>query len=162
VTITADGARDDAGRAVETGWVRMLTPPSCSRCAILAGRFYRWSDGFERHPNCDCTHIPATRDIAPSIVVDPVAYFESLTPAEQDYYFGKAVAQSIRDGANMEQVVNATTKPGAMFESANGKRYTRVGARNGIVRPTPWQIYRDAGGDRGRAVELLRQFRYLK
>jgi hypothetical protein len=52
----------DAGRAAMsvattsrpqlTGWVRMLTPPSCGRCAILAGRFYRWSSHFERHENC--------------------------------------------------------------------------------------------------------------
>lgn len=50
----------DAGRAaVEvamaaeptvTGWVRMLVPPSCGRCAILAGRRYRVSAGFSRHP----------------------------------------------------------------------------------------------------------------
>lgn len=32
------------------GYVRALTPPSCSRCAILAGRWYRVSTGFQRHP----------------------------------------------------------------------------------------------------------------
>lgn len=32
------------------GYVRALTPPSCSRCAILAGRWYRYSAGFARHP----------------------------------------------------------------------------------------------------------------
>lgn len=50
----------DSGRAAEsvamvaqpaaTGWVRMLVPPSCDRCAVLAGRGYRWSAGFPRHP----------------------------------------------------------------------------------------------------------------
>jgi hypothetical protein len=34
------------------GYVRVLTLPSCSRCAILAGRVYRWSTGFQRHPRC--------------------------------------------------------------------------------------------------------------
>ncbi len=34
------------------GWVRMVNPPCCDRCAILAGRFYRWNDGFLRHPRC--------------------------------------------------------------------------------------------------------------
>src|SRR5690606_34733998 len=51
----------DAGRAATgvgivsrlgVGYVRMLVPPSCSRCVILAGRYYHWSRGFRRHPNC--------------------------------------------------------------------------------------------------------------
>lgn len=36
-----------------TGYVRMVNPPTCSRCAILAGRWYRYNRGFERHPRCD-------------------------------------------------------------------------------------------------------------
>lgn len=35
-----------------TGYTRMLRPPSCSRCILLAGRWYRWSSGFQRHPRC--------------------------------------------------------------------------------------------------------------
>lgn len=52
----------DAGRAAASasmaarprvsGYVRMLVPPSCSRCAILAGKSYRWNQGFQRHPHC--------------------------------------------------------------------------------------------------------------
>src|SRR5690606_27642678 len=42
------------------GYVRMLNPPSCSRCAVLAGRFYKKNQGFLRHPGCDCRHIPAS------------------------------------------------------------------------------------------------------
>jgi hypothetical protein len=34
------------------GYVRILVPPSCSRCVILAGRVYRYSTGFQRHPRC--------------------------------------------------------------------------------------------------------------
>lgn len=41
-----------AARPKVTGYVRMLVPPSCSRCAILAGKEYRWNQGFQRHPNC--------------------------------------------------------------------------------------------------------------
>src|SRR5690606_23965723 len=33
-------------------YVRMLTPPSCSRCTVLAGRWYRKNAGFARHPGC--------------------------------------------------------------------------------------------------------------
>lgn len=37
-------------RPAVTGYVRMLQLPSCSRCAILAGRWYRVLAGFQRHP----------------------------------------------------------------------------------------------------------------
>ena len=55
VTQVADAARVSTGVAIAsdrktTGWVRMLTPPSCSRCVVLAGRWYRWNAGFARHP----------------------------------------------------------------------------------------------------------------
>lgn len=54
-TQVADAGRSATGVAMHarlgvTEWVRMLTPPSCSRCAILAGRRYRVSAGFQRHP----------------------------------------------------------------------------------------------------------------
>lgn len=39
-----------AARRQSTGYVRMLVGKSCSRCAILAGRRYGWSTGFQRHP----------------------------------------------------------------------------------------------------------------
>ena len=34
------------------GYIRVVGAMCCSRCAILAGRWYRYSAGFERHPNC--------------------------------------------------------------------------------------------------------------
>jgi len=40
-----------ATRPSVTGWIRMLNPPSCGRCAVLAGRRYRVSEGFLRHPH---------------------------------------------------------------------------------------------------------------
>lgn len=107
----------DAGRAaVEvamatepsvTGWVRMLVPPSCDRCAILAGRFYSRSAGFERHPRCDCVHIPAVDDYPDDLRTDPEAYFNSLSREDQNRYFTVAGAEAIRLGADMGQVVNA-------------------------------------------------------
>lgn len=99
VTMTADPK--------VTGWVRMLQEPSCSRCIILAGRVYKYSDGFQRHPNCDCRHIPASEDAAGDLRTDPEAYFASLSRAEQDRIFGEDAAQAIRLGADINQVVNA-------------------------------------------------------
>jgi hypothetical protein len=60
-TQVADAGRGAAGVDTatrrNTGYVRMLNPPSCSRCSVLAGRFYRWNAGFNRHPKCDCIHV---------------------------------------------------------------------------------------------------------
>lgn len=89
------------------GWVRMLTPPSCDRCLILAGRFYRWSDGFDRHPNDDCLSIPADEDRPGDLRTDPDAYLKSLSTEEQDRMLGKANAQAWRDGGDLNQIVNA-------------------------------------------------------
>jgi hypothetical protein len=54
------------------GYVRVLTLPSCSRCAILAGRVYRWSTGFQRHPRCDCRMLPQTVAAPTGPAVDPM------------------------------------------------------------------------------------------
>lgn len=41
------GARSHA-----TGYYRALTPPSCKRCAVQAGRWFAYNSGFKRHPRC--------------------------------------------------------------------------------------------------------------
>lgn len=127
----------DAGRNAElvsmvaradTGYVRMLNLPSCSRCIILAGAWYKRNQGFERHPRCDCRHIPATEAGARGLTTNPADAFESLpTAAElaerypdlsvnerrkrglysQEDIFTKAGAEAIRLGADPIQVVNA-------------------------------------------------------
>src|SRR5690348_18342012 len=57
-----DGIRDGRVTGVQTCALPiLLNPPSCQRCAILAGRWYRWSQGFLRHPRCDCVNLPAER-----------------------------------------------------------------------------------------------------
>lgn len=89
------------------GYIRMLNPPSCSRCAVLAGRFYRWNAGFLRHPRCDCRGIPAQESMAQELTVDPYEYFNSLSAEDQDKHFTAAGAQAIRDGGDLFQVVNS-------------------------------------------------------
>ncbi|MBQ1064486.1 hypothetical protein [Micromonospora sp. C41] len=51
----------DAGRVADQvatvardvpGYRRMLVGGGCSRCAILAGRWYAYNAGFDRHPRC--------------------------------------------------------------------------------------------------------------
>ena len=41
-----------AGNKAAGGYVRVLTPPSCARCVVLAGKHYKYSAGFQRHPHC--------------------------------------------------------------------------------------------------------------
>src|SRR5690554_3698273 len=57
--------------------------------------------------NCDCIHVPSTEAAGRDLTTDPRAYFDSLSPEEQDRIFTKAGAQAIRDGASISQVVNA-------------------------------------------------------
>lgn len=157
-------------RPAATGYVRMLVGKSCPRCAILAGRRYKWNAGFDRHPACDCIGIPAREDSADDLRTDPRAYFRSLSMGEQDRLFTKAGAEAIRSGADMSQVVNARR---GMY-TAGGRLLTHTGAtRRGFagqhlgaprggraVRLMPEQIFRQANG-RDDAIRLLRQHGYL-
>lgn len=100
-TMVMDAARASehtaiAARPAITGYVRVLNPPSCARCAILAGKWYRWNQGFQRHPRCDCVHEPSQRnDARPT---QPKEYFDSLPRKLQERYFGKADSALIRSG----------------------------------------------------------------
>lgn len=165
---TADGVALTA-RPQLAGWVRMLSLPSCSRCIILAGRFYRWNADFPRHPACDCTQVPAPEDAAGDLRTDPKLAFESMEPAEQDRVFTKAGAQAIRDGADIYQVVNARRgiAPASQVKVLRGGRSqttstgtTRRGLAGrrlrGAPRLMPGAIYKQAAGDRDEALRLLR------
>jgi hypothetical protein len=165
---------------VVTGYIRDVGGRACSRCAILAGKWYRYSTGFLRHPNCQCVHVPATREMKARATANaaalPRAYFDSLGVAEQDEVFGKAAAQAIRDGADPAQVVNArrgmsTANVGNRQIKVSNEGITRFGAagrradelgfsyRN-TPRLMPEQIYADAAS-REQAIELLYRFGYL-
>lgn len=185
VTTVQDTARVATGVAVVNdrtvrGYVRMLTPPSCSRCVVLAGKFYSTNAGFERHPQCDCVHIPSVEHL-PDLSTDPRRYFDSLTGPEQDKTFTKAGAQAVRDGADVVQVVNARR---GMSKAASGRITTErvygrdafitregitkrgqagrsLGKRNRGVRLMPEQIYLEAAGGRDEAIRLLRLHGYI-
>lgn len=153
-SIVQDAARAAQSVAVTTrgpriGHVRMLTPPSCSRCAVLAGRVYRYSTGFLRHPGDDCVMIPTTT-ANPNYVQDPVDLMEKGLVTG----LSKADQQAIADGADFNQVVNVRLRKAGLTEA--GRVLTRRG------RPTPEGIYRDAGGDHAKALQLLQQHGYLR
>lgn len=166
----------DAGRAASSaaivsrpnvgGYVRMLVPPSCGRCAILAGKWFRWNQGFQRHPRCDCRHIPASEDNAGSLTTDPRRYFDSLSMPERERAFTKAGAKAIADGADPGQVVNARAGmstaqaqlrgPGDRWTAAGRLEARRVYGRN--VFTTTEGVTR-----RGQAYRAMKsQFQYAQ
>lgn len=175
VTQVQDAGRTAAGVAIVArprvaGYVRYLNPPSCSRCAVLAGQFYRWNRGFLRHPRCDCRHRIVTqeqydggsyRDPANT----PQAYFDSLPTAEQNRVFTNAGAQAIRDGADLTSVVNARR---GMYK-AGGQLLTRESTtRRGVMRGSkeprlmPEAIFARAGDNRDEALRLLERHGYVR
>lgn len=164
-TQIADAARVADGIAVASrprgGYVRMLVGDSCPRCAILAGRFYRYSTGFQRHPQCDCTMIPSVEDVAGDLTTDPRITFD----AGKIEGLSEADARAIRDGADLSQIVNA--KSGMYVAGSN--KYTRTGTTRrglagqrlkGAARLMPEQIYREASS-REEAIRLLRLHGYI-
>jgi hypothetical protein len=174
-TETADAGRLATQVAITNdyavnGYVRRLHAPSCSRCLILAGRFYSHSDGFLRHPRCDCVHEPYTGPEFGGTDEDTRALIASMSKAQQDKTFGKASAQAIRDGADPAQVVNAkrgmalpggrgqtprTTSAGTTRRGSFGRAGTR-GERLSVD-----AIYWQAQGDRAEAIRMLRKYAYI-
>lgn len=139
-------AESVASTARDVGHVRYLSPPSCSRCAVLAGRFYRWSDGFKRHPLCDCTMVPS-RDSGLAVDVADLVKRGLVTG------MSKADLRAVNDGADVSQVVNVRRKEAGLQES--GAVLSRAG------RPTPEGIYRIAS-DQTEAVALLKRFGFIR
>lgn len=182
----------DAGREAQSvdvvtrPWVqhvRHLVLPSCARCAALAGRVYMWSQGFQRHPGCDCVMIPTF--VGQELTYDLTA----LVRDGQVTGLSKADKRALADGADFSQLVNAkrdvryasaygrrvqvttegTTRRGRAYEALNarfrnpdartaGERYTRTTG----IRLTTMQIYREAGNDRDMAFRLLKLHGYIR
>lgn len=147
-----------------TGYVRMIQWGACGRCAVLAGRFYRYNSGFLRHPNCYCVHVPTQEAVEGDLRLDVNEYFDSLSWHDQNRLFGKANAQAIRDGADPVRVVNATGRRGNVYTTDQGLKATREGARRGrqrgTERLTPEAIYQIAP-NRREAIDLLRLHGYI-
>lgn len=150
----ADGVAATA-RPKVTGYVRMVSAGACSRCIVLAGKQFHWNAGFLRHPQCQCRHIPVAENIPDDLRTDPRKAFDAMSEAEQDKTFTAAGAQAIREGADMNRVVNARR---GMY-TAGGRQFTREAtSRRGVnrrVRLTPEQIYAEAKGNRDEAIRLL-------
>lgn len=158
LTLSTGTLLSDTGRAAEkvSGgarkvklWTRMLNPPSCGRCVILAGKTSRHSEAFNRHPGCDCRNVPSTEDTGEDSRTDPHAYLSELSEAEQDRVLGsKANGQAFRDGADMNQLINAYRKAGAV--------------RPGQIHGVNIKYTREGTTRRGHAYWQMSQAQYVK
>lgn len=189
-TQVGDAARVSTGVAIVNdralhGYIRHLTLPSCQRCIVLAGRWYRYDAGFARHPQCDCVGLPATDPIVPP---SPREVYDSLTDAERRKAGWSGHDQrAIDDGADLNAITNyrreleSVTIAGRQLQVTNvattvrGTAGKRLGAAKGskqggryrrapVVRLTPESIYAEAerlNWDRDEVLRQLRRFGYI-
>jgi hypothetical protein len=199
VALLARTVTQDAGRmALQTamaaepqvrGYVRQVHLPACARCIILSGRFYRYSDGFLRHPNCDCTMIPAIGEQWAQ-AQDPAELIGQMQrdhPARLRRSLTEADLKALQHGADLNQVVNAhrgmataagpgrkasVTREGTTVRGVAGRRLaaeagTKSGGRYRAARSprlTPAQVFQEAslnGWDQAEIVRQLTRFGYI-
>lgn len=108
-TAVADAGREATQASLVTsghqGYVRMLQLPSCRDCAVQAGKFFKWNAGFQRHPNCDCVHIPSSE--ASGIVGAELNVTEAIRSGQVSGLSKAETTAIVEDGANPGQVINA-------------------------------------------------------
>lgn len=163
----------DAGRAANsvaitvrrhvTGYIRVCNGAACARCAILAGRWYRYNADFERHVSCQCGQVPADESDPHDLKADPQQMFDRGLITG----LSKADTQAIEDGADLSQVVNAhrgmfsaggRTSEGVTKRGFAGQRMTALGVTG--PRLTPEAIYAQAQS-RSEAIDLLYRYGYI-
>ena len=191
----ADAASVEIAAGPEwTNYVRVLDLPSCDRCVILAGRIYRDLEGFPRHPKCDCQHWPVdswAEAEAAGLVTDPMVAFERgqiggyvIQPDGSQKWkpsLSKADTQAIRDGADIQEIVNAKRgggrRPEGMTNAITAEIFGRTvkATTEGTTRRAVWRkkhpnlpirlrpesIYEHAK-DREDAIRLLKLYGYIK
>lgn len=144
-TVVTDAARDATAAEIVTRpkvqWVRMINPPCCSRCAVLAGSVYGWQADFDRHVNCDCTAIPTTVANADSHLSDARQLVDrglvtDLTKAQQT---------RLDEGANLNKVLNES-RDRWRERMATDRRAAGPVDRLGRSRPSNW------GGGNGKPL----------
>lgn len=146
VTQIADAGRVASGVAIAArpavaGYVREVGGACCSRCAVLAGAFYRWSEGFQRHTGCQCVNVATSNA---GLAQSPSRLFREGRITD----LSRADTRAVTDGADLGRVVNAHRTG---LDVAGASRAGRL---------TPEAIYRLAS-DRADAIRLLRRFGYI-
>lgn len=150
-TATTDSARQAVAAGMGArprvgGYWRRLSLPSCGRCVIIAGRWFRWNRGFSRHPRCDCVHVPgADPGDGPGYDARQAILDGQVTG------LSRAETEAIRLGADPAQVVNARRG----MSTVGGRQVTTEGTtRRGVAgaRILAAEADRLAGADTNTAV----------
>ncbi|MET9140567.1 hypothetical protein [Streptomyces parvulus] len=143
---TADQTAMAASRSC-VAYIRVVQLPACSRCIVLAGQIYSRSEGFLRHPNCDCQTLPLAEKDWPDVPT-PEELFARLDKEQQARIFTADGARAIRAGADLGQVVNARRGMDTAHIYGRRLQVTHEGA-------TRRSVY---GRSRARAGDEMRQF----
>jgi hypothetical protein len=141
-------AVDQATRPAVTGYVRSLQPPSCGRCAVLAGHVYRYSEGFQRHP---ALRLPDDADERGDRQA-PRHGPNDHVRAGADPGLSAADVEAVKAGADLAQVVNVRRKAAGLTVGSS------VVARAGRLTP---QGCLSLATDRADALRLLRRYGYI-
>lgn len=167
------------------GYVRKVHLPACARCIILSGRFYRKSEGFLRHPACDCEMIPARGEewVTAEDPAELIARVREEDPAKLRKSLTEGDLKALDRGADLNQVVNAhrgmataagpgrkisVTTEGTTKRGFAGQRLIReAGAKRGsgrystarTPRLTPAQIFDEASRNSWGEDEIVRQLK---
>lgn len=156
-TQVADAGRGAAGVAIaarpKVGWIRQASGASCGKCVPLLGKWFRFNEGFDRHPKDDCIHLPSTEAGSSGLLQTPsLDQITGLTKAEH---------KAISEGADTNQVLNARRGASGMTTTEGTTKHGLAGQRlAGRQRLTPDGIYRITS-DRKEALALLKQHGYL-
>ncbi|WP_328439370.1 hypothetical protein OHA71_23820 [Streptomyces sp. NBC_00444] len=147
-TAIADAARTADQVAMATNrscvaYVRVVQLPACRNCIVLSGQMYTRSEGFLRHPNCDCQTLPLAEHEWPDVPT-PQQLFDRLDKEQQQRVFTVAGARAIRAGADIGQVVNARRG----MDTAQFYGRTLQVTHEGATRRSVYGRSRDRAGDR--------------
>lgn len=164
----------------QVGYTRMAVAPCCKRCAVLDGKWFARNEGFERHPQCDCIHVPS-REVPEDWRGIDLDDIKDLTKAER---------AAMEAGASWSQVINASRKGavspdrmwtiestsrrswssharrqiakarGELLEEAAGTAGPGRFTRRATPRPTPYAIVKYAK-DHDDMVRLLARYGYF-
>jgi hypothetical protein len=161
-TLMADAAREIGSAALASyrgvfGYIRMLRPPSCARCAVLAGKWFGWDAGFQRHESCDCKHVPCGNEQAADLVSDPLQAIRDgqvtgLSKAQRTAILddGADASRGMRTADIGGRTVQITTEGTTKHGYANLVRKEIAANRAGL---TSWAEFATQGG---RSVKMPR------
>jgi hypothetical protein len=160
-SIVTDAARDATQASVivrpRMQWVRVVNPPCCSRCAVLAGKVFGWNASFDRHPLCDCTALPVTPSTSRRFVMDPAelvrrGQIKDLTPDQR---------KRLNEGADLVKVLNESRDQWRVRMAADRRAAkAREQWAGGGTSPPPGSTIHDLMAhltDRVQAITAMRQ-----